>query len=175
LYNRQLFFSLWVISKIDITKIDIRLIENFPESEIIFALKKIISEIDSYEWDSARLFWYTEVMKRKITNKEISCFGTIHDLFIKYLYQFQQYDLIQKCRVDCLKDKSVSESGSYIIFLAKVKNTGIQIVNGHNDTCEICKQLLTSKIKFYEIPSVLIKETESRLKIIDLDDEMTIS
>jgi hypothetical protein len=87
-------------------------------------------------------------MKRKITNREISFFGTVQDFFIKYLYQFQQYDLIQKCKIDCLKDKSVLESGSHIIFVPKVKNTGIQIVNGQNDKCEIFKQILTSEIKF---------------------------
>jgi hypothetical protein len=163
-------FALWVISKIDI-----RLIEIFPVSEITFSFKKIINKIESNEWDSARLIWYTEVMKRKITNKEISFFGTVQDFFIKYLYQFQQYDLIQKCKVDCLKDKSVLESGSHIIILAKVKNTGIQIENGHKDKCEICKQIITHEIKFYKIPSILIKETESRLKLIDLADEMTIS
>jgi len=68
-------------------------------------------------------------MKRKITNREISFFGTVQDFFIKYLYQFQQYDLIQKCKIDCLKGKSIYS------YLAR-------LLTGGSKLCSTLKMLL---------------------------------
>jgi hypothetical protein len=164
-------FAFWVISKLDQ-----RLIQFLPESDITAPLKKIITEIDNIQWDSARQIWYTEVMKQKITKQEISFFGTVQEFFIKFLYHYQQHDIIQQCMEGCLKNKTeVLHRESSILLLGKIRKIGTRLVNGCKHKCEICKQRVISEIKFHNQPSFLILETESRLKFFDLDEEMIIS
>jgi hypothetical protein len=139
-------------------------------------LKQIIEKIDSLEWDSARQLWYTEIMGKRITGRKIDFFGTVQEYFLQYLYPFQLHDIIQKCNEACIKnEKEVLARESYIIYVAKLKNFGFQLINGVKSKCELCKNRVTSEIHFYKKPSFVFVEVETRLKIIDLPDTLKIS
>ena len=85
-------FAFWVLSKLKSN-----FIETLSELEHAEALKEIIHNIDIYNWNNARQIWYTKVMKINFGDeKVISFFGTVEDKFLKYFYNYQKHDLIQK-------------------------------------------------------------------------------
>ena len=136
-------FALWFLSKIEI-----KLIENIPESSKSLILKQIIEKIDSLEWDSARQLWYTEIMGKRITGRKIDFFGTVQEYFLQYLYPFQLHDIIQKCNEACIKnEKEVLARESYIIYVATLKNFGFQLINGVKSKWELCKNRVTSEMR----------------------------
>jgi hypothetical protein len=89
-----------------------------------------------------------EIMGKRITGRKIDFFGTVQEYFLQYLYPFQLHDIIQKCNEACIKnEKEVLVRESYIIYVAKLKNFGFQLINGVKSKWELCKNRVTSEMR----------------------------
>ena len=70
-------FALWVIKQLIPD-----LIQNLPKLEETKVLETIIKNIKSKEWNTARQNWYTQIMKKDISNiKKVDFFGELEQCF----------------------------------------------------------------------------------------------
>ena len=158
-------FAFWVLSQLIpfFTK-------SFKNHEHNLSILKIIEKIDLFHWDMARQIWYTEVMKMKITSKStIDFYGTVENYFLKYMYDYQKHELIQKCSKNCLLNENlVISDDAKVLHFGKSKNNGIGIVNDLFNKCSQCKVSVTCEVRFKNNPTFLFIETTSHLKINEL-------
>ncbi len=66
-------------------------------------LIKIIENIAILNWDYARQLWSSGIMKMDFRNKNtvIDFLGSIENYFLKYVYDYQMHNIIQKCSDEC--------------------------------------------------------------------------
>ena len=158
-------FALWVLSK---------LMPNFnidiAKFEYASTLIDIIQNIDVYNWDNARQLWYTRVMKKNIRNKNhLSFFGTVEDYVLKFFYNYQNHDLVQKCTIGCLLNgNTIISENSYILYFGKIRNIGVDIVTDSLHKCSRCKMRTTCYVRFKNSPILIFLETMSHFKYKEL-------
>ncbi len=109
------------------------LIQNLPKLEETKVLETIIKNIENKEWNTARQNWYTQIMKKDISNtKTVDFFGEVEQFFLKYMYVFQTHNLVQKCSNDCINNGNmILSENSGIIGYAKLKHKNISIVSSY--------------------------------------------
>ena len=157
-------FALWVLSK---------LMSNFHQLNAFLehtdALNEIILNIEMFNWNNARQIWYTKVMKLNYRNKKKLCFfGTVEDMFLKYMYSYQTHDLIQNCSIDCIYNGNtlISEKSDLLQF-GKTDN-GVKVVTETTNQCLMCLNRVTCDIRFRNNPLFVFIETNSHLTINEL-------
>ena len=129
-------------------------------------LIKIIENIDILNWDYARQLWFTEIMKMDFRNKNtvIDFFGSIENYFLKYVYDYQMHNIIQKCSDECNKNGTIFHAKSEILNLGKTKDDFTLLTDIYN-TCPKCKKHVTCNFEFLYDPIYVFIEMSDNLTI----------
>jgi hypothetical protein len=144
--------------------------------EITNFIKQIILKIETCNWNEARQIWYTKIMKMNVRNKQqISFFGTVEDMFLKYMYIYQKHDMIQHCSTGCIKDKSILSERSDILHFARKKNNKVEIVSDISNKCLNCQNQIAFDVRFVYEPCFLFIETNSHLKVNELPKTIVLN
>jgi hypothetical protein len=126
-------------------------LERLPPLEHTIAIKTIVNNIDTKDWNMARQNWYTLIMKKNIRTNEdqINFFGEVEDFFLNYVYSYQKHSLLQKCKSNCVYNGNLIISDhSDIIAFGKLKKKNIGIVSSGFNVCIGCQERITCEIQF---------------------------
>ena len=165
-------FAFWVMSKIVPD-----FLERLPLLEQTNAMKIIIKNIDSKDWNLARQNWYTLIMKKNINinQEQIDFFGEVEVFFLNYIYTYQTHSLLQKCKLNCVFNGNLILSDhSDIIAFAKLKSKNISIVSSGFNVCNGCKERISCEIKFKQNTLFVFMETRSHFKINQVPENFNI-
>ena len=163
-------FSLWVLSKLVPS-----FKENIPKLQNTHSLIELIEKIDSYEWDRARQIWYTKIMKMDINGgKSVNFYGTVEEFVIKYMYEYQVHELIQKCDKSCYLNGTVISEKACVLHFGKLRTKEIAIVTDVLNKCSNCDQRVICNIRFRHNPNFIFIETTSFLKLKELPLKLDI-
>jgi hypothetical protein len=166
-------FAMWVMSHIVPN-----FLERLPQLEPTNAIKTIINNIETRDWNLARKNWFTKIMKKDIDdeqNQSINFFGEIEVFFLKYIYTYQTHDLLQKCKANCIYNGNliISDKADILAF-AKLKNNKIEIVAPDFSVCNRCQERITCQIKFKKTPLFVFMETRTHFKLNQLPERFDL-
>ena len=165
-------FAFWVMSQIVPN-----FLERLPPLEQTIAMKTIVNNIDTKDWNMARQNWYTLIMKKNIrTNEErINFFGEVEVFFLNYVYSYQTHSLLQKCKSNCVYNGNLIISDhSNIIAFAKLKKQNIDIVSSGFNVCNGCHERITCEIQFKHKTLFVFMETRTHFKIHQVPEQFYI-
>ena len=69
-------------------KIVSNFIAKLPQLEETLVIEKIISKIENFKWNEARLIWYTKIMKKDLSKvSNVDFYGEVEEYFLNiYTY-----------------------------------------------------------------------------------------
>jgi hypothetical protein len=109
-----LLLALWTSSKLS-NKIICFLNETFYHEKAGFILN-IIENIDSKNWNKAKSIWIQKIIKKEPIEKNsqliISLWGNEYEFFLKFIYEFQNHEIIFECSSNCEKNLKKNKSSS---------------------------------------------------------------
>lgn len=149
-------YAFWVAYKIEAT-----FFERMPSLEHTETIKSIIMNINNLNWNQAKEFWITKIMKynEKIANKEITLYGSESNRFIRHINEFQKHILVQVCGANCSKNKNVIiQRDCDKIYFKKIQKK-VEIYSGYDDICSECQSKITCEINFENNPNFLFIES----------------
>jgi hypothetical protein len=71
-----------------LNKIVSNFIAKLPQLEETLVIEKIISKIENFKWNEARLIWYTKIMKKDLSKvSNVDFYGEVEEYFLNiYTY-----------------------------------------------------------------------------------------
>jgi len=152
----NLLFSFWVASRIIQS-----FLERIPSLKKTDIIKRIITEINNKNWNSAKELWIKNIMKynKKEENKSISLFGSESDQFTKHINEYKNHHLIQLCSPSCNLNRNVIiQENCDKIYFKKIRKNVI-LYSGFSKTCKNCKKKISCEINFEHDPNFIFVES----------------
>ncbi len=165
-----MLLSLWIMNKLEYN-----FLNHLPLIELTGLLKIIIDQINLKKWDLSRQIWIVDVMKydKALENNKISIFGTIHEMFIKYMGVYQQHNIVQKCDIHCENhNKIVSDQVNQLFF--RKKGEIVQLHTFHKQNCKSCKKRVSHVFNFNHSIKLIFVEAASDMFIDEIPKQLHI-